>query len=370
MTGKAYALDQAVTKQACRFAGVVRDERYLDHIPGFGHIESPERLGAIYERLDKDDVKGFYRPITPRPATREELLWNHAPAYIESIARTAGRGFRQLDPDTVTSAGSWQAACLAAGGVFSALDAVCGGVVPNAFALVRPPGHHAERSEAKGFCIFNNVALGAYYAKKVLGYSRVLIVDWDLHHGNGTQNSFYNDPSVLYFSTHQYPCYPGSGSVQEIGDGEGRGFTVNVPLASGAGDEDYAAIFRRVLLPVAGSFSPDVILVSAGFDIYEGDPLGGMKVSIQGLAYLARVLLDLASKVSQGRIIFCLEGGYNLYGLSEGVFAVIRECAGKSILRPETLSYLSGSRPGQSVVAEVIDVLKDYWPEVFCKFCK
>lgn len=358
-------MEQTAVNQAGRFVGVVRDERYLDHIPGLGHIESPERLGAIYERLDKDDAKDLYKIIYPRLATRDELLWNHSSAYIERIARTAGRAPRQLDPDTITSAGSWQAACLAVGGVFSALDTVSDSVVPNAFVLVRPPGHHAEKGEAKGFCIFNNVALGAFYVKKVLGFSRVLIVDWDLHHGNGTQNSFYEDPGVLYFSTHQYPYYPGSGSIKQIGEGGGKGFTVNVPLAPGAGDKDYAAIFRRVLSPVAGSFLPDVILVSAGFDIYEGDPLGGMRVSIQGFAYLARILLELASKVSHGRILFCLEGGYNLRGLSEGVFAVIRECAGRSILRPEVVAVLDGYGPGPMVIDEVIDVLKDYWPGVF-----
>jgi len=341
---------------------VVRDPGYLEHDQGPGHPESPDRLRAIYERLDQEDVKGLFKTIVPRPARREELLWNHTGDYIDKIAGTAGRDFYRLDPDTATSASSWKAACLAVGGVFAAMDVIAGPDVQNGFALVRPPGHHAEKDRAMGFCIFNNVALGAHYAKQVLDCERVLIVDWDLHHGNGTQHSFYNDSSVLYLSTHQYPYYPGSGGVDQIGEDDGKGFTVNVPLSPGAGDEDFAAIFNRLLVPIGKSFSPDFIIVSAGFDIYLDDPLGGMKVTANGFAYMARVLLNLAESCCKGRILFCLEGGYNHTGLRDGVLAVLKECKAMSILGSDAVSRLDNSGPGPQVIERVMDIQKDYWP--------
>lgn len=342
--------------------GVVRDVRFLEHIPGLGHIESPRRLQAVYERLDRDDARSLYQIISPRMATKDELAWNHERRYIDRIERTQSSDFTQLDPDTIASSGSWQAACLAVGGVFSLLDAIFSGVVTNGLALVRPPGHHAERGEAMGFCLFNNVALGAHYARKVLGCSKVLIVDWDIHHGNGTQWSFYDDPTVLYFSTHRYPYYPGSGAIEQIGRGDGIGCTINCPLEPGAGDVEYAAVFRRLLLPVARAFAPDVVLVSAGFDIYKDDPLGGMKVTIKGFAYLARLLIDFAAEILDGRILFCLEGGYNNFGLSEGIYAVLRECAGNSLFSFEDIKDIETSCHGPDVIDSVIEVLKTYWP--------
>jgi acetoin utilization deacetylase AcuC-like enzyme len=341
---------------------VVRDPRYLEHDQGPDHPESPRRLEVIYEYLDKEEVRGIFRTIVPRPATRDELLWNHTDAYIEKIAKTAGRDFSRLDPDTSTNRHSWEVARLAVGGVFAAMDLIAGHELQNAFALVRPPGHHAEADHAMGFCIFNNVALGAHYARQVLGYKRVMIVDWDLHHGNGTQHSFYRDPNVLYFSTHQFPYYPGTGSIDQIGEDRGRGFTVNVPLAPGAGDEDFAAIYNRLVRPIGRSFSPDFIIVSAGFDIYKMDPLGGMEVSIKGFAYLARVLLRLAESCCDGRILFCLEGGYNLPGLREGVLAVLCECKARSILDRDTASRLGNAMSGPEIIEDVIDIQKDYWP--------
>ncbi|RKX60822.1 MAG: histone deacetylase [Thermodesulfobacteriota bacterium] len=339
---------------------VIRDPGYLEHDQGPGHPESPDRLRVIYERLDREDVKVRFKTIVPRSAGRDELLWNHTGDYIDKIAKTAGKDFYRLDPDTATSAGSWEAACLAVGGVFAAMDEIAGPDAQNGFALVRPPGHHAEKDCAKGFCIFNNVALGAHYARHVLGCERVLIVDWDLHHGNGTQHSFYNDSSVLYLSTHQYPYYPGSGSVDQMGEGDGEGFTVNVPLSPGAGDEDFAAIFNRLFVPISKTFSPDFILVSAGFDTYRDDPLGGMEVTVNGFAYMARVLLNLAESCCNGRILFCLEGGYNFTGLIDGVLAVLDECKGMSVLDGDTVSRLDNSRPGPKIIEHVMDIHKNY----------
>lgn len=307
--------------------GVVASSVYLNHIHDCGHIESPRRLEAIYERLARSDAKGLYIPLKPRSATLEELAWNHTQRYIESIRYTSQRELTQLDPDTLASSGSWEAACYAAGGVFAALDAIAEGRVSNALVLVRPPGHHAERDHAMGFCLFNNVALGAYYARNRLNWPKIAIVDWDLHHGNGTQHSFYDKNWVLYCSTHQYPHYPGTGASSETGEGEGKGFTLNVPMSAGAGDAEYIRVFEEILSPAISAFGPDVILVSAGFDIHYSDPLGGMRVTEQGFAALARILLNLAGELCKGRIVFCLEGGYNLQALADGVFAVLKECS-------------------------------------------
>ncbi|NDY42229.1 histone deacetylase [Dissulfurirhabdus thermomarina] len=311
-----------------RRTALVRDERFLGHDPGPGHPESPDRLRVIYRALDEAPPAGECFVLPPREASPDQLAWNHSPEYVERIARAAAAGLpRSLDPDTVVGPGSWEAAVLAVGGVFAAVDALVEGRADTAFALVRPPGHHAEAGHAMGFCLFNNVALGARYARKVHGIDRVLVADWDLHHGNGTQHSFYEDPSVLYFSTHQFPYYPGSGRVEEAGHGEGEGFTVNVPLPPGVGDAGYAAVFDRVLAPAADRFRPGLVLVSAGFDPFIRDPLGGMRVTARGFGALAARVLTLAGRHCGGRVLFCLEGGYDPAGLRDGVRAVLAACA-------------------------------------------
>ncbi len=306
---------------------ILRDEIYIKHEPGLWHPESPERLKTIYSALDNrlSDSPGFEQ-VAPRAATRQELAWNHDPAYIERISRTAGVEHYQLDPDTSTSAYSWEAAIKAAGGLFVLVDEVMERRAANGFGLVRPPGHHAERDRAMGFCLFNNVALAAHYAMNIHGLERILIVDWDLHHGNGTQHSFYDDDRVLYFSTHQFPYYPGTGRLEEAGSGKGEGYTVNVPMSAGKGDQEYYAVFSRLLRPICLEFKPELILVSAGFDIYRDDPLGGMMVSADGFGLLAASILQMARDTCDGRVIFTLEGGYNLTGLRDGVLEVLRIC--------------------------------------------
>ncbi|MDQ1335547.1 MAG: hypothetical protein QG552_2497 [Thermodesulfobacteriota bacterium] len=313
-----------------RKTAIVRDERYLDHQPGMWHPESPERLKAIYSMLNGRDMERTFVDLPARQATRDELLRIHSARYVDTILATAGKGSRSLDPDTAVSEGSCEAALLAAGGLCEAISAVISGEMDNAFALVRPPGHHAEHNRAMGFCLFNNLAVGARHAQTSHGIQRVLVVDWDLHHGNGTQHSFEEDHTVLYFSTHQYPYYPGTGASEEIGRGSGEGFTVNVPLSAGKGDREYAAVFNRVLKPIALEFDPELILVSAGFDIHENDPLGGMRVTSQGFASLTRTIMDIADACCAGRVVMTLEGGYDLEGLSNSVKAVIRELAGVS----------------------------------------
>jgi acetoin utilization deacetylase AcuC-like enzyme len=317
--------------------GIVRDARYMNHWMGEYHPESPERLRAIYEMLDDPGMAGRFLEIPVRTAKREEILLVHTVGFIETLAATAGQEFTYLDPDTQTCSGSYEAALLAAGGLCQAVSMVSSGELENAFALVRPPGHHAEKGRAMGFCLFNNVAIAARFAQKVLRCKRILIVDWDLHHGNGTQHSFEEDPSVLYFSTHQYPYYPGTGDFSEMGKGKGRGYTVNVPLPMGCGDEEYLAVYERILKPVALEFKPELILVSAGFDIYEGDPLGGMRVTPKGFAGLTRSIMDMAQACCGGRLVLTLEGGYNVEGLAGSVKEVLKEMGGMSLTKTEEL---------------------------------
>ena len=310
--------------------GIVRDEKFMEHRLGAYHPESHKRLEALYDMLEENDMSGNFVD-TPRTwATKDDLALIHSRDYIQLIASTQGKEPQFLDADTSTSAGSYEAACLAAGGLCKAVSMVMEGDLDNGFALVRPPGHHAEWNRAMGFCLFNNVAIAANFARKNYGVERVLIVDWDLHHGNGTQHSFEEDPSVLYFSTHQYPYYPGTGAFEEIGRGEGRGYTINVPLSTGHGNGEYAALLEQVLMPVASDYHPELILVSAGFDTYEYDPLGGMEVTPEGFAALTRALMRMAEADCGGRLVMTLEGGYHLGGLRESVKAVLKELSGSS----------------------------------------
>jgi acetoin utilization deacetylase AcuC-like enzyme len=249
---------------------------------------------------------------------------------------------------------------MAAGGVLVAVDRVMEGEIENAFAMVRPPGHHAESNKGMGFCLFNNVAIAAHYARQKHLLERILIIDWDLHHGNGTQNSFYEDPQVLYFSTHQYPYYPGSGSVDEDGQGRGKGFTVNVPLPGGQGDQDFAAIFKEILRPIASQFKPQLILVSAGYDIYFQDPLGAMDVTPEGFAILTSLIMDMAQSSCQGRVVITLEGGYHLDGLRDSVKATLKELRGDSILKgpKKEVKESSGTK---KIIEKVKGVHKTSW---------
>jgi acetoin utilization deacetylase AcuC-like enzyme len=296
---------------------------------GAFHVESPERLKAIYNMIDSD----FSFPlenIQPRAADLDEIIWTHTLSLINRIKDTSGKDRVSLDPDTSTSALSYDTALLAVGGLLEACRAVMEGKIQNGFALIRPPGHHAEASQAMGFCLFNNVAVAADYLLKNFGLERILIIDWDLHHGNGTQHSFYSRNDVLYFSTHQFPFYPGTGHWGETGEGEGEGYTVNVPLYGGNGDSEFLYIFNNILSPIAAEFKPDFILVSAGFDISAADPLGGMNVSASGFGALALKLMDLAKNHSQDRMLFTLEGGYDLQGLKDGVKQVLLQLSGNT----------------------------------------
>jgi len=342
--------------------GILRDESFLEHSMGAFHPENPRRLRVLYDMLDSEAFRGRFVEIGARPASREELERVHAPSYLDRLAATSGRRSSYLDPDTSACAGSWNAARRAAGGLCEAVGAVTSGAVRNAFALVRPPGHHAEPGRAKGFCLLNNLAVAARHARETLGLSRVLIVDWDLHHGNGSQNTFLDDPSVLYVSTHQYPFYPGSGALDETGEGAGRGYTVNIPLSSGCGDGEFAALFARIVRPVSLAFRPELILVSAGMDIHASDPLGAMRVTPRGFAALTRVLMEIAGASCGGRLVLALEGGYDLDGLRDSVRAVLDELDDRARTDPEAAASAARERYVASVVQAVRRVHARSWP--------
>lgn len=304
---------------------LLTDPAWLEHNAGPMHPESPGRLRAIGDVLSRAPVKGTTSGA-PRPATRDELLRVHDATHVEQVISLRGKS-AQLDGDTSMSPGSTNAAMLAAGAAAQLALDVVRGEVQNGFALVRPPGHHAEQAHAMGFCLFNNVAVAAGAALNA-GTKRVLILDWDVHHGNGTQNTFWKRSDVLFCSSHQFPFYPGSGRATEIGEGEGRGYTINVPLPGGRNDADYGAVFHDVFLPAAQKFKPELILVSAGFDPHQADPLGGMDVSERGFAAMCSSLKKLAEETCGGKIMLVLEGGYDLDGLSQSVHACAEVLAG------------------------------------------
>ncbi|UCG57169.1 MAG: SUMF1/EgtB/PvdO family nonheme iron enzyme [Phycisphaerales bacterium] len=309
--------------------GFVYDDAYLDHKTTPGHPEAPQRLVAILDRLKNSNVYAGLQKLGPSPASEEWLIAVHTREYVERVRQSCDTNAGYLDSlDVPISARSYEVALLAAGGVLGAVDAVMEGKITNAFCAVRPPGHHAMEDRAMGFCIFNNVAIGARYIRKKWNLSKILIVDWDVHHGNGTQAEFYDDPNVLYFSVHQYPFYPGSGSEQEKGDGEGLNKNINMPLPAGSGDGDYLRVFREKLEPAALAFSPDFVLVSAGFDAHKDDLLGGMRVTEHGFAELTRIVKAIAEKCCEGRLVSVLEGGYGLEGLAASVEAHIRVLMG------------------------------------------
>ncbi len=325
--------------------GLVYDERFLAHRAPYEHPEHPGRLAAIWRRLGEEGLAGRCELVPAREATREELGAIHTAAHIAAVEATARVDFVQLDPDTYACRDSALAARLAAGGLADLVSAVAAGRLSNGFALLRPPGHHAEAERAMGFCLFNNVAVAARTLQRG-GTRRILIVDWDLHHGNGTQNSFWEDPDVLYFSTHQFPFYPGTGAIDETGGGRGRGATINVAWPGGMGDAEYLAAFDRVLLPAARDFRPDFVLVSAGFDAADGDPLGAMRLSPVGYAQMTARLATLAG----GRLVLALEGGYDLDAIARSAAACVKVLLGET----PPPSALREPRPAASAILDAV----------------
>jgi len=304
--------------------GIVYHPDYLRHEPGSGHPERPARLKAIMSHLQQQGVLDELVSIEAGPADEKWLSLVHPASYLRELEDAARHAPAYLDPDTGVSTQSYRVAVLAAGGLLRAVDAVMEGRVANAFVASRPPGHHALAARAMGFCLINNVAVAARYIQQKYDLKRVMIIDWDVHHGNGTQDIFYRDGSVFYFSTHQYPYYPGSGAADETGAGAGEGATLNVPLQAGAGDAEIERAFTEQLVPAADNFRPEFILISAGFDAHAGDPLAGLRVTEAGYSELTRIVMDIARRHAHGRIVSVLEGGYDLDSLAHSVEAHIR----------------------------------------------
>jgi acetoin utilization deacetylase AcuC-like enzyme len=313
--------------------GYVYNPIYLKHDTG-QHVEVAARLEAIISHLEQTGLKKQLTLIEPRAASVEELSLVHQKQYIEEIEEVARRGGGWLDPDTVMSADSYEAALYAAGGLIRAVEAVMGGEVASAFALVRPPGHHATSRQAKGFCLFNNIAIATKYALAKYKLERILIIDFDVHHGNGTQETFYDNPQVMYISTHQYPFYPGTGSLEETGGSAAEGTNINIPLPAGCGDDEYLKVFEQIITPAAKRFKPQFIMVSAGYDNHWADPLAMMQLSVNGLGQMAGIIKELADELCGGRLALTLEGGYNLDALAASVKATFDALLGNSTSDP------------------------------------
>jgi len=336
---------------------LIASDRFADHIMPPGHPERAERAAVMQSVADWWREQGGLL-AAPRMAARRELERVHVPEHVDSVAGSAGRTVA-FDPDTYASPATYEVALLAAGaavlGVETVVAADSAGTT-RAFALVRPPGHHAGPSRAMGFCLFNNVAVAAAHALS-LGVERVAIVDYDVHHGNGTQWAFYEDPRVLVVSLHQYPFYPGTGAAGEAGAGTGEGFTVNVPLEAGATDGDYELVFRAVVLPVVREFAPQLVLVSAGFDAHERDPLGGMRLTTGAFAAFATWLCELADVSALGRIVLVTEGGYDLVAFGACLQATLRALAGEGT----SAAPSSPTERGLMAVELVRAAQKRYW---------
>jgi len=315
--------------QAAMAVGYVYDPIYLKHDTG-EHVENGGRLEAIISHLEATGLKKQLTLIKPRPASVEELSLVHTKQHISYIQDIAKKGGGWVDADTVMSPHSYEVARYAAGGAIAAVEAVMEGKVNSAFALLRPPGHHATPHRAMGFCLFNNIAIAAEHALAKYKLERVLIIDFDTHHGNGTQEIFYDRPQVMYISTHEYPLYPGTGDVGETGKGSAKGTTVNIPLPAGCGDNEYRMVFEQVIAPAARRFKPQLVLVSAGYDTHWADGIALMQVSVSGFGEMARIISGLASELCDGRLVFTLEGGYNLRALAASIKATFDVLLGNS----------------------------------------
>lgn len=341
--------------------GIVRSDLFLAHRSAFEHPENHNRLKGVYRMLDEELGELPLINLETKAATVDHLTLIHTPAYVQQIGDTAHRDYSQLTADTYACRGSYEAARQSAGGVITAIDSVLNGDIRNAFVLNRPPGHHAETSCAHGFCLFNNVAVGAAYARAMKRLQKVLVVDWDLHHGNGIQHIFEEDPHVLYISTHQYPCFPGTGHYLEVGRGKGEGYTINLPLGKGWKDGDVAALFQHLVAPVAMEFDPDLILVSAGFDTHKKDPMGKMRITEVGFAAMTRVLMNVAKVCCQHRMVLVLEGGYHLKALAASVKAVLAELCGQTHTDIEELSIKAKKRRVAPVFHRTAHVVGHIW---------
>ncbi|RJS84598.1 histone deacetylase [Methanophagales archaeon] len=340
--------------------GYVYHEDYLKHDTGY-HPESAERLRAIMWKLKEAGFMQRLRRIVPVKASKEQIAYVHAPEYIKKVDAMCKRGGGMLDSDTPVCTDTYEIALLSAGGAIKAVDEVIdeSNNQERIFALIRPPGHHATANKGMGFCIFNNIAIAAEHLKRKYGIKRILIADWDVHHGNGTQEFFFDDPSVLYFSVHQYPHYPGTGWIDEVGKGEGEGYTVNVPLPAGVDDIGYLYAFNNILAPIAMDFNPEFVLVSVGFDAHSADPLASMNVTSLGFGLFTDVIKEIAEKNSKGRIVMTLEGGYNLNAIGESALSVFNSLL--STAREKKEGEIKENEKVRKRVEEIKEVQRKYW---------
>jgi len=352
-----------------RRTAVYKHPLFLAHDTGRDHLESADRLRGVYRELERPELAAQLLFPSFAEASLTSIRLNHHPELVREVAATAHHVAAFLDADTRTSANSFEAARMAAGAVIDGISRLQRGEIDNGFCLVRPPGHHAEPDRAMGFCLFNNIAVAAKWAIRHLKLERILIVDWDLHHGNGTQKSFYRTDKVLYCSTHQYPFYPGTGALPESGAGRGQGYTVNIPLGSGHGDMGYARIYNEIFIPLARAYRPQLILVSCGFDLMAGDPIGLQRVTAAGIAYMTRVLVDLATELCQGKLLFTLEGGYSVENMHKGVLAVVSELRGAPLatdhpvwLSPGDLQRFRTARGESADIEQAVRWVKDCGP--------
>lgn len=345
---------------------LVYSPRFLEHNAEIEHIETPERLVATLDVLEKLKILDCLEIVSPRPASRGEVLAVHTEAHLASLARAARGGGGYLDPDTHVSPPSEEVAFLAAGAVLTALDEIFSGRTSKAFCLLRPPGHHALPARGMGFCLLNNLAIGAKYAQLKKGISRILIVDWDAHHGNGLQDVFYDDGDVLYISLHQYPHYPGTGHLDEVGNKNGRGFTVNFPFPPGTDGKSYHRAFEQIILPIGERFKPELVMVAAGYDGHFADPLSGLRLSSNDFSMMSGYLSRLAGEFAGGRLIVSLEGGYNLKSLSHSIARTLIELGELEISAEDPFQIHSAGgcdpRAAQHVLDAVKEVQSQFWP--------
>lgn len=300
--------------------GFVYHSDFVKHDTGAGHPERPDRLIHLIKKIKESDISEKLIKLDFEPATRDSVQMVHPENYIDKVQNSCKEGLHYLDSDTIVCQNSYQVALLAVGGIIEACKKVCSGELTNAFCAVRPPGHHAEPLRSMGFCLFSNVAIAARWLQANTEAERVCIIDWDVHHGNGTQAVFWEDPSVLYISMHQHPLYPGTGLAEETGEGEGEGFTLNNPLPAGSNDDDYRRVFEGKVVPAVRKFQPDFLLISAGFDAHTSDPLASMNVTEVGFKMMTECVKNLASDLCENRLVSVLEGGYNLESLSASVY--------------------------------------------------
>ena len=337
--------------------GLVHHPIFQEHDPGRFHVETPSRLRVLDQAMRGWPGLRNCQRLPLRPAEEAELRRVHHPSHLQRVAATEGK-HTALDQDTATSPKSYEASLLATGSLIDLCDRVLMGVNYNGMAMVRPPGHHATPDRAMGFCLFNNVSVAAAHLVERRKLERVLIVDWDVHHGNGTEDIFYSDDRVLYFSTHQSPMYPGSGPVSAVGSGSGKGRTVNVPMNAGRGDMEYIRVFQDILVPVARQFKPQFILVSAGFDAHHEDPLGGMRITSQGFAALTQILMGLSIEFCYGKLVMTLEGGYAVSALARSIISCLDILCGDR--QDELIAQAKEAEPPKAV-ERVKEVQKSYW---------